>query len=109
MSIGDEHIFTNLDLLKSGIYKLYCINYPKIDCDVEIINEELICVSNQRKSNTIINLSGLESVEERDEENKEDFGKEDNQWVKSQEELSDNPLGTPEKAQISDFDRMLTR
>ncbi len=39
MSIGDEHIFTNLYLLKSGIYKLCCINYPKIDCDVEIINE----------------------------------------------------------------------
>lgn len=61
------------------MYRLICLNYPKLVCEITLTPHE-----SERKSNTIINTTGLEAVEEeREEEMKEEMkekAEEREQW-----------------------------
>jgi len=64
LSGGDQHLFNCFKECPSGIYYLNCLNYPKLTCEIEVSNDDL---PSERKSNTMISLSGLEAVEEEKE------------------------------------------
>lgn len=60
---GDECLLDWFAGCPSGRYKIVCANYPKLEAEVEVFNEQATLAA-ERKSNTRISLAGLESVEE---------------------------------------------